>query len=89
MDYGLMRKRFEINYWRTKTGLEVDFIVTEGPRAIPIEVKVSEPSLKNHKVLIFTEFSDTARYLAHALEKSGIAGVEQVDGSSGKINSQR
>lgn len=44
----------------------------------------SEPSLKNHKVLIFTEFSDTARYLAHALEKSGIAGVEQVDGSSGK-----
>lgn len=31
-------KRFDINYWRTKTGLEVDFIVD----GLPIEVKISE-----------------------------------------------
>ncbi len=33
-----MKKRFDIHYWRTKTGLEVDFIVD----GIPIEVKISE-----------------------------------------------
>jgi uncharacterized protein len=33
------RKRFEINYWRTKSGLEVDFILDDGD--IAIEVKIS------------------------------------------------
>ena len=35
--------------------------------------------LANEKVLIFTEFADTARYLKRQLEKAGIEGVEQVD----------
>ncbi|WP_269473018.1 DUF4143 domain-containing protein [Rickettsia asiatica] len=31
-----------MNYWRTKTGLEVDFIVsTIRGKAVPIEVKIS------------------------------------------------
>ncbi len=34
------RKRSEIRYWRTKTGLEVDFIL--GEAATAIEVKISE-----------------------------------------------
>lgn len=33
-------KDFEINYWRTKTGLEVDFILDSG--AIAIEVTISD-----------------------------------------------
>lgn len=37
---GLSRKQFDITYWRTKTGLEVDFIL--GNAATAIEVKVSE-----------------------------------------------
>lgn len=37
---GLHRKRMKITYWRTKTGLEVDFIL--GDAKIAIEVKISE-----------------------------------------------
>ncbi len=37
---GLNRKRLPITYWRTKTGLEVDFIV--GDAALAIEVKISK-----------------------------------------------
>ncbi len=37
---GLCRKRFKTTYWRTKTGLEVDFIL--GNAEIAIEVKISE-----------------------------------------------
>ena len=41
--------------------------------------------LKDQKVLIFTEFADTARYLKHQLRQAGIEGIEQIDGSS-KLN---
>jgi len=44
----------------------------------------TDTSLKNHKVLIFSEFTDTARYVCEELQKAGIRGVEQVDGTSGK-----
>lgn len=37
---GLKRKRSAITYWRTKNGLEVDFIIGKG--LIAIEVKISE-----------------------------------------------
>lgn len=37
---GLQRKRHAITYWRTKTGLEVDFIIGKGQLAI--EIKISE-----------------------------------------------
>lgn len=36
---GLKQKRFDIHYWRTKTGLEVDFIL--GDAEVAIEVKIS------------------------------------------------
>jgi len=32
-------KDFEINYWRTKTGLEVDFILGKGQCAIEVKIK--------------------------------------------------
>ena len=35
--------------------------------------------LKKHKVLIFTEFAETARYLKAQLIEAGIEGVEQID----------
>ncbi len=38
IDYS--RKRIDITYWRTKTGLEVDFIL--GDAAVAIDVKISE-----------------------------------------------
>ena len=36
---GIKQKRFDIHYWRTKTGLEVDFIL--GNAEIAIEIKIS------------------------------------------------
>ena len=39
----------------------------------------SDPVLKKHKVLIFTEFADTARYLCTKLKEAGIQGVDQID----------
>ena len=41
-------------------------------------------ALAGEKVLVFTEFADTARYLARELEAVGLEGLEQLDGSSGK-----
>jgi superfamily II DNA or RNA helicase len=40
----------------------------------------NDPTLQEHKVLIFTEYQDTARYLAVHLEAAGIGPLVQVDG---------
>ncbi|NNM59446.1 MAG: ATP-binding protein [Legionellales bacterium] len=37
---GLKRRRENIQYWRTKTGLEVDFVL--GDAAVALEIKISE-----------------------------------------------
>lgn len=42
---GLRKKRLEYSYWRTKTGLEVDFVVNDAE--IAIEVKVSQQVQKS------------------------------------------
>jgi superfamily II DNA or RNA helicase len=39
----------------------------------------NDPVAKRHKVLIFTEFKDTARYLLEQLPAHGIGGVEEID----------
>ncbi len=44
-----------------------------------IKLLKNDPVLKKHKVLIFTEFAETARYLRAQLEEEGITGVDQVD----------
>ena len=35
--------------------------------------------MKKHKVLIFTEYKDTARYLKEQLEEAGIDGIDEID----------
>jgi SNF2 family DNA or RNA helicase len=45
-----------------------------------IELLNTDPVLKEHKVLIFTEYQDTARYLARHLQAAGIGPLVQVDG---------
>ena len=47
-----------------------------------VKLLKSDPVLKKHKVLIFSEFMTTARYLRRQLEKAGIAGVEEIDSGS-------
>lgn len=47
-----------------------------------IHLLKTDPVLKKHKVMIFSEFSATARYLAKELEKAGIKGVDQIDSAT-------
>lgn len=50
-----------------------------------VQLLTKDPVLSKHKVLIFSEFSDTARYIAQQLREAGIEGVGQIDsGTSGK-----
>jgi superfamily II DNA or RNA helicase len=44
-----------------------------------IQMLTKDPVLSKHKVLIFSEFGDTARYVAQQLKEAGIEGVEQID----------
>lgn len=42
----------------------------------------SDSVLKKQKVIVFTEFADTARYLEQELTRAGIAGISRIDGKS-------
>ncbi len=42
----------------------------------------TDPVLSQHKVLVFSEFADTARYLERELTAAGITGVEEVDSAT-------
>jgi len=44
--------------------------------------------LKKHKVLIFSEYAETARYLKKQLAANGVDGVEEIDSASKKNRSQ-
>lgn len=44
-----------------------------------VQLLTSEPLLTSHKVLIFSEFMDTARYVKDELIRSGITGVDEMD----------
>ncbi len=44
-----------------------------------VKLMKSEKVLKQDKVLIFSEFAETARYLKRQLVEAGIAGVEEID----------
>ena len=49
---------------------------------------VKSDELAEHKVLIFTEFADTARYLRQRLKEAGVDGLDQLDGSSKRKRSE-
>ncbi len=44
-----------------------------------IKLLKTDPVLKEHKVLIFTEYMSTGRYLRQQLEAQGITGIDNVD----------
>tara|TARA_E500000318_G_C3569034_1_gene216968 strand:+ start:610 stop:3792 length:3183 start_codon:yes stop_codon:yes gene_type:complete len=46
-----------------------------------IKILKTDPVLKEHKVIIFSEFMTTARYLEQQLKKAGIEGVFEIDSS--------
>ena len=47
-----------------------------------VKLLKTDKVLKREKVLIFSEFADTARYLEQQLNKAGIGGVHRIDGGS-------
>jgi superfamily II DNA or RNA helicase len=47
-----------------------------------VKLLKGDPILNKHKVLIFTEFADTARYLCDQLMKQGFDGVEEIDSAT-------
>lgn len=49
-----------------------------------IKLLKSDPVLKKHKALIFSEYMTTARYLKDELEKAGIEGIDEVDSAAGR-----
>lgn len=54
----------------------------DGKLAAMIALLKCDPVLAKQKVLIFSEFADTGRYLARELKKAGIEGVAQIDSNS-------
>ena len=53
-----------------------------------LDLLKTDPVLKKHKLMIFSEFSATARYLAAELRKAGITDIVQVDSASKTSRSQ-
>jgi len=47
-----------------------------------VELLKTDPVLKKYKVLVFTEFADTARYLRRQLEENDIQSVAEIDSGS-------
>jgi len=53
-----------------------------------IKLLKNEPRLKKHKVIIFSEFAETARYLGKHLKAAGIEGVVQIDSGTKRNRSE-
>ncbi len=85
------RNLYDVNAIITETLLDLEQIVTflreleqfkpsqdKKLRAL-IKLLKGDSVLKDHKVLIFSEFMTTARYLKEQLKEHGIEGVEEID----------
>ena len=89
----LERKEFDVAEMMSETFLDLDQIVQFLAEARKFDPKhddklqklvrlLKTKELDGHKVLIFTEFADTARYLKGQLDKASIDGVAQVDSAT-------
>jgi len=89
----LDRAEYKVEEMMSETFLDLDQIVQFLDEARRFEPKDDDKLQKlirllktkdfdGQKVLIFTEFADTARYLKDRLDKAGIGGVAQVDSAT-------
>ena len=89
----LDRDQFDVPAMITETFRDLDQLVHFTAEARKFEPKhddklqklvrlLNSKELAGQKVLIFTEFADTARYLKRQLDQAGIDGVAQVDSAS-------
>ena len=91
----LDRANYDIEEMMSETFLDLDQIVQFLEEARKFKSKhddklrklirlLKSKALADQKVLIFTEFADTARYLKRRIDEAGIKGVEQVDSATNK-----
>lgn len=89
----LDRKDYKVEEMMSEAYLDLDQIVQFLEEARKFESKhddklkklirlLKSKELADQKVLVFTEFADTARYLKSQLDHAGIEGVAQVDSAS-------
>ncbi len=89
----LDRGEYKVEEMTSETFLDLDQIVQFLDEARKVEPKhddklqklvrlLKSKELAGQKVLVFTEFADTARYLKRQLDEAGIEGVEQVDSAT-------
>ena len=89
----LNREEYRVEEMMSETFLDLDQIVQFLGEARKFDPKhddklqklirlLKTKELDGQKVLIFTEFADTARYLKGQLDKAGIEGVAQVDSAT-------
>ena len=94
----LDRAEYDVEEMIAETFLDLDQIVQFLEEARKFEPKhddklkelirlLKSKALTGQKMLIFTEFADTARYLKRHLDEAGIEGVEQVDSATKKNRS--
>ena len=91
----LDRAEYDVEEMIAETFLDLDQMVQFLDEARKFEPKhddklkelihlLKSKSVADQKILIFTEFADTARYLKRHLDEAGIEGVEQVDSATKK-----
>ena len=91
----LDRAEYDVEEMMAETFLDLDQIVDFLDEARKFRPKhddklqklirlLKSKALASQKILIFTEFADTARYLKLHLDEAGIEGVEQVDSATKK-----
>lgn len=59
----------------------LDLINPTPPKGRDLDKAVFTPEFRTQKVIVFTEFADTARYLESRLTKDGLADVDRLDGT--------
>ena len=95
----LSRKKYKVDEIVNESCLDMDQLIKfleETERCKPQQddklkhlIKLlNSKELAKQKVLIFTEFADTARYLYQHLKSAKIDGLAKIDGSTGKERSQ-
>ncbi len=67
---GLMEQDYPINYWRTKTGLEVDFVLGGGQVAIEVKLDTAVPGVALKGLIAFAEEYQPKRSIVVSLDRT-------------------
>lgn len=85
---GILSKIYRRFYHTDKEGVEED--PSKDGKWVELQKLLEEdPLVKGHKVLVFTEFRDTARYIFERIEAAGFMHVEIVDSGRNVENRER